>query len=165
MTRHGPLPAPPRTGPRVIGFTGARAGMTPAQSRAVDALLARLAERHPERPLCGLHGDCVGADADFDAICKRRGIPVKIRPASLPGLRAHCDSEALAEPRPPLVRNREIVADSELLIACPRTRDEVLRSGVWATIRAMRRARRPLYLVAPDGALSVEPPHDDPDRP
>lgn len=85
MTRHGPLPAPPRTGPRVVGFTG--------------------------------------------------------------------------------VRNREIVADSELLIACPRTRDEVLRSGVWATIRAMRRARRPLYLVAPDGALSVEPPHDDPDRP
>ena len=81
---------------------------------------------------------------------------VKIRPASVAGMRAGCESEAIAEPRPPLVRNREIVADSELLIACPRTREEVLRSGVWATIRAMRRKGGPVYRVAPDGALVVE---------
>jgi hypothetical protein len=143
-------------GPLVVGFTGARAGMTPAQAHAVDALLGRLADSHPDRALCGLHGDCVGADADFDAICKRRGIAVKIRPASIAGMRAGCDSEAIAEPRPPLVRNREIVADSELLIACPRTREEVLRSGVWATIRAMRRRGGPIYLVAPDGAVARE---------
>jgi len=130
--------------------------MTPAQAHAVDALLGRFAERHASRGLCGLHGDCVGADADFDAICKRRAIPVKIRPASVPGMRAGCDSGAIAEPRPPLVRNREIVADSELLIACPRTREEVLRSGVWATIRAMRRDGGPVYLVAPDGTLVDE---------
>jgi hypothetical protein len=149
-------PAPRSADALVIGFTGARAGMTPAQAHAVDALLGRIAESHPTRPLCGLHGDCIGADADFDAICKRRAIAVKIRPASIAGMRAGCDSEALAEPRPPLVRNREIVADSELLLACPRTREEVPRSGVWATIRAMRRTGRPLYLVAPDGALVVE---------
>ncbi len=140
----------------VVGFTGARAGMTPAQVRAVDALLGRLAESQGGLGLCGLHGDCVGADADFDAICKRRGIAVKIRPADVPGMRAGCDSEAIAEPRPPLVRNREIVADSELLIACPRTREEVLRSGVWATIRAMRRRGGAIYLVAPDGTLVRE---------
>ncbi|MEZ4450519.1 MAG: hypothetical protein R3B09_13650 [Nannocystaceae bacterium] len=143
-------------GPRIVGFTGARGGMTPAQAEAVDALLARLEAEAPTRPLCGLHGDCVGADADFDAICKRRSIPVKIRPASIPGMRAGCDSEAIAEPRPPLVRNREIVGDSELLIACPRTREEVLRSGVWATIRAMRRKGGRIYRVAPDGVLVIE---------
>jgi hypothetical protein len=147
---------PGERGMLVVGFTGARAGMTPAQAQAVDALLGRLAERNPTRALCGLHGDCVGADADFDAICKRRSIAVKIRPASIPGMRAGCDSEAIAEPRPPLVRNREIVADSELLIACPRTREEVRRSGVWATIRAMRHKGGPIYLVAPDGALALE---------
>lgn len=153
-------PAPSSAGPLVVGFTGARDGMTAAQAEAVDALLAALAERHPQRTLCGLHGDCVGADADFDAICKRRAIAVKIRPASNQGMRAGCDSEVIAEPRPPLVRNREIVADSELLIACPRTREEVLRSGVWATIRAMRRTGRPIWLVAPDGALVREGPDD-----
>src|SRR5262245_60144274 len=132
------------SGPLVVGFTGARTGMTPAQAQAVDALLARLAERHPTRALCGLHGDCIGTDAEFDAICKRRAIAVKIRPAAILGMRAGCDSEVIAEPRPPLVRNREIVADSELLIACPRTAKEVLRSGVWATIRAMRKKGGPI---------------------
>jgi hypothetical protein len=140
----------------VVGFTGTRSGMTPAQAEAVDALLARLAAADPTRPLCGLHGDCLGADADFDAICKRRRIPVKLRPSSLPDMRARCDSEAIAEPRPPLSRNREIVADSDVLIACPFSGAEIVRSGVWATIRAMRRHRRPIYVVAPDGALSVE---------
>ncbi len=130
--------------------------MTPAQVSAVEALFGRLVEGHASRGLCGLHGDCVGADADFDAICKRRAIAVRIRPADVPGMRAGCDSEAIAEPRPPLVRNREIVADSELLIACPRTREEVLRSGVWATIRAMRRRGGAIYLVAPDGTLVRE---------
>lgn len=144
--------------PLVVGFTGTRAGMTPAQAEAVDALLGRLAAREPGRALSGLHGDCVGADAEFDALCKRRRIAVKIRPASIPEMRAHCDSEAIAAPKPPLVRNREIVADSEVLIACPRTREEVLRSGVWATIRAMRRKGGPVYLVAPDGELVASGP-------
>lgn len=157
MSSRRPPPRDRATGPLVVGFTGARAGMTPAQAEAVDALLESLAAEHPTRPLCGLHGDCVGADADFDALCERRAIPVKIRPADVPGMRAGCDRETLAEPRPPLVRNREIVADSDVLIACPRTEDEVLRSGVWATIRAMRRTGRPIYLLAPDGALRREP--------
>lgn len=130
--------------------------MTPAQAQTLGRVLAELAERHPGRALCGLHGDCVGADAEFDAICKRRSIPAKIRPANVPGMRAGCDSEALAAPRPPLVRNREIVADSELLIACPRTRDEVQRSGVWATIRAMRRKGGQVYLIDPEGELLLE---------
>lgn len=71
---------------------------------------------------------------------------MKIRPASVPSMRAGCDSEAIAALRPPLVRKREIVADGELPSACPRTRDEVLRSGVWATIRAMRRRGGPTDL-------------------
>lgn len=156
MARGRGDPGERTTGPVVVGFTGARAGMTTAQVGAVEGLLGRLAEGHAARGLCGLHGDCVGADADFDAICKRRAIAVKIRPADVPAMRAGCDSEAIAGPRPPLVRNREIVADSELLIACPRTRGEVLRSGVWATIRAMRRRGGPIYLVAPDGTIVRE---------
>lgn len=150
-------PAPRSTGPLVIGFTGTRAGMTPAQTHTVDALLARLAAEHPARPLTALHGDCLGADADFDALCKRRNVPVKILPADIPAMRAHCESEPLAPPQPPLARNRQIVATSNLIIACPRTRDEVLRSGVWATIRAMRRKPGPVYLVIPDGTLTLEP--------
>lgn len=125
--------------------------MNPAQTHAVDALLKRLADKYPTRTLCGLHGDCIGADAVFDAICKRRSIPVKVRPATTPRMRAGCDSEVIAEPRRPLVRNREIVADSDLLIACPTIRGS--RQAVWATVQMMQRAGRPIYLVTYDGAI------------
>ncbi|MCB9705351.1 MAG: hypothetical protein H6711_25985 [Myxococcales bacterium] len=118
-TRPAKAPRVHPEGALVIAFTGARGGMTAAQESALDALLGELAADHPTRTLRGLHGDCVGADAGFDALCKRRSIAVAIRPASIPGMRAGCDSEAIAEPRAPLVRNREIVADADLLIACP----------------------------------------------
>lgn len=52
------------------------------QAQAVDDLLARLAASHARGGLCGLHGDCIGADADFDAICKRRSIAVKRAPSA-----------------------------------------------------------------------------------
>lgn len=48
----------------VIGFTGTRHGMTNAQR---DTVLKLLSEKLT--PSSAVHGDCVGADADFDAIC------------------------------------------------------------------------------------------------
>ena len=141
----------------IVGFTGSRAGMTAAQRQRVTALLRELIARHASEALCGLHGDCLGADADFDAVCKQLAVRVLIRPATIVAMRAGCDSEVIAPPKRPLARNRDIVADSQVLIACPRGPVEVLRSGVWATIRAMRKKGGPLHVIAPDGSTIAEP--------
>src|SRR5258708_990516 len=45
---------------RTVGFTGSRAGMTPAQLEQVRALVRGADEGH--------HGDCVGADEKFHAV-------------------------------------------------------------------------------------------------
>jgi len=116
----------------------------------------RLLAAYQTRGLVALHGDCVGADAHFDVICKHNRIPVTVRPANMPAMRANCNSEALAPPKPPLDRNRDIVADSDVMIACPESESEVTRSGTWSTVRAMRKTGRLLYIVLPDGEVRME---------
>lgn len=142
-------------GAYVIGFTGTREGMTAMQKLAVMRILDISHAEAPAMP-CAMHGDCIGADAEYDAICKMRGLPVKIRPANIESMRARCDSEVIASPRPPLTRNRDIVADSDVMIACPGAPVEVLRSGTWSTVRAARSAKKKLFIVRPDGSITTE---------
>jgi len=135
-----------------VGFTGTRSGMTPEQRRAVGALLAVL---KPERVV---HGDCIGADDDFDWLCSLRGIARGIRPCTAPdSLRAHCErngATALALPERPMMRNRHIVDDADVMIACPPTRQRIKSgSGTWATIGFAERALRKLFVVYPDGEI------------
>ena len=56
----------------VIGFTGTRNGMSEKQTERVREILSIC--REELRYLCVMHGDCVGADADFDALAKDVGI-------------------------------------------------------------------------------------------
>jgi len=56
-------------------------------------------------------------------------------------------------PRGYLDRNTDIVKHSHILIGCPSTLNEVLRSGTWATIRRARRIKTPCILIFPDGSL------------
>ena len=43
-----------------------------------------------------------------------------------------------------------------MLIACPASADEELRSGTWATIRYARRKLKRIYLILPDGTVQEE---------
>lgn len=45
-----------------------------------------------------------------------------------------------------MTRNDRLVELADTLVAFPRTRQEVLRSGTWATIRRARKAGVPVYL-------------------
>lgn len=138
----------------IIGFTGSRTGMTPITSRMV-AEIVRMIKDHA--PCTGLHGDCIGADADFDQICKDAGMVTKIRPCTFESMRANCDAEEIAEPMAPMQRNRDIVGDADVMIACPPNFEEIKRgSGTWATIKFTRRAEKPLYIVYPDGSIAQE---------
>ena len=133
-----------------IGFTGTQIGMTNKQAVAVEDLLRKL------NPTGGLfrHGDCTGADYDAHCIVRRLGgWAICTHPPTEARKRAWCVADFKWPTRPYLVRNRDIVDNSDRMVACPKGQTEELRSGTWSTIRYTRKQGKPLYIVWPDGQV------------
>lgn len=130
-----------------FGFTGTRSGMTEAQADVVrDILCAR-------GVFVGHHGDCVGADAQFDEICRRLGIYRVAHPPTYKKLRAFCDAEFVTVPKDYLARDRDIVEVTRALIAAPKEYRNVKRSGTWYTIRYARNRGKHVMIVFPNGVI------------
>ena len=129
-----------------VGFTGTRIGMTERQMVELDLILTNLVYRGYAY---AHHGDCVGADSEFHSLAKKHGYKVVIHPPSNWGLRAQCDGDELRSPLPYLERNHEIVRSCDIIIATPKERIEVMRSGTWATIRFARKLKKELKVVLP----------------
>lgn len=133
-----------------IGFTGTRHGCTVPQQLALEKCLRELTvtEAH--------HGDCVGADYQFHDLMTRLHpyVEVTAHPATL-GLHLRAFTSAVhREPaKPPLKRNRDIVDATDMLIGCPASMSEQLRSGTWATIRYARSKGKPVTLILLDGKI------------
>lgn len=145
----------------IIGFTGTRNGMTDAQRATVRRILMEyVAAADSHNVPFGMHGDCVGADADFDAICRALGVRTYCRPCTFGSLRAHTGAEEYAPPTSPMKRNREIVADASVMIACPPNDTPIKKgSGTWATIGFTRKKHgTSLHIVYPDGRERHEDP-------
>jgi hypothetical protein len=136
----------------IVGFTGTRRGMSEQQKIGTKAILLAIGCFQPIA--YGLHGDCLGADADFDAICKELNIPTKIRPCTYTHMRANCDAPEVAEALPPMQRNRLIVADSDVMIANPPSESKLKHGGTWATVGFSRRDSKKLFIVTPVGTVS-----------
>lgn len=133
-----------------IGFTGRQDGMTNKQKEVVEWLLRRgPGEFH--------HGDCVGADAEAHAIAKKAGLRIVVHPPNDPKKRAFVqDYDEIREEKPYLDRNHDIVNETELLLATPRTPYEITRSGTWATIRYGRNTPGvDVAIVLPDGSIRL----------
>jgi len=137
-----------------IGFTGTRQGMTCSQKLVVADILAR------QKPDKVNHGMCIGADKDFDDICRilgiwRRGWPGVGKDGTC-STRATCyDIEEQMGERPYKVRDRLIVAHGkDGLIATPKGYKEELRSGTWLTVRIARQLHVVRWIVFPDGTIS-----------
>jgi hypothetical protein len=131
-----------------LGFTGTRQGMTEAQDRKCYELLF---EMQPEE---SHHGDCIGADAQFELnamLAMHSDVHTVAHPSTLNRLRAYCNSCEIREPKEPLERNRDIVDETDQLIAAPSTYDELPRSGTWSTIRYALKVGKPVTIVWPDG--------------
>lgn len=122
-----------------IGFTGTKEGMSQKQK---DAFVAILQERCVKE---FHHGDCLGADADAHNLVRQHfpDVYIVIHPPTYAYLQAHKEGDYIHEPKPYLDRNKDIVNDTEYLIAAPKENEEVLRSGTWATIRQARRTNKP----------------------
>lgn len=141
---------------RVVGFTGTRRGMTEAQKKTLAAIVesSDCSEVH--------HGDCIGADEDFHDIVERLalGMTIVIHPSNCDAMRAYKGEgefdTLVLPPKPPLDRNRDIVACSEVLFAATHGYEEESRSGTWATIRYAREKGIPVAIVRPDGGVVWE---------
>jgi hypothetical protein len=135
-----------------IGFTGTRNGMTAKQLRNVKALL----HHYNRGALWFHHGDCVGADAEAHALAYDLGYWIKIHPPTNSEHQAHCFGTEEALPQPYMKRNKEIVAEVNVMIAAPPTDEELDHGGTWRTIGLARKAKRHLFVCLPNGEVKEE---------
>lgn len=136
-----------------VGFTGTQTGLSDPQIGLIVEVLAALEELTKMH-----HGDCIGADAQFYTIVRTLRPDVTII-GHLPedeSKRAYCDNDVDLTPRPYLERNKKIVEEADVMIACPKEQQEILRSGTWATIRHARKTGVPLVTIYPDGKYDYE---------
>lgn len=132
-----------------IGFTGTRRGLGNSQGLKLRATISSLevGEFH--------HGDCIGADEQAHDIV-RQLVPnahIVSHPPKNTTYQAFTKSDQYWKPKEYMVRNDDIVRETQLLIACPWEMDEQIRSGTWATVRRARKAGKPVIVIQPNGTL------------
>ena len=148
-----------------IGFTGTKNGMTDDQRNALWRYMAEYRQRMGEDVNIVLHhGDCVGADDEAHTIAARSGWHVALHPGTdgdgNSPYRAHAEDResahvwAVNEPAPYPERNMDIVLSSMMVLAAPKSSEEVRRSGTWSTVRAAVKMGRPVILFLPDGDMT-----------
>ena len=137
----------PKTG--AIGITGSSKPITDAQLNSLYEVLTILRDWYEWQN----NGDCIAADALAGTIWKNLGGKIWLRPPINNRKRAYLFYDETDEPLPYLERNHNIVDNSEVLVAIPSTRDEVLRSGTWATIRHARKKGIPIIYIFPSGDI------------
>jgi hypothetical protein len=131
----------------ILGYTGSRKGMTGEQAAEITRFIITedITEAH--------HGDCVGGDEQFHAICVRLDVPVVIHPPENDRYRAFCKGAIrIEDPLPFLDRNKVIVNVVELLLAAPKEDEEpppMRGQGTWSTVRYARKTNQAFRIIWP----------------
>jgi hypothetical protein len=132
-----------------VGFTGSRYGMQEIQEEKLIELLKEkgLDEFH--------HGDCIGSDKiAHEAIRKHfSNAKIFVHPPKQKRNRAFCIGDYKAPEKEYIVRNHEIVDASDVVIATPKHKTELQRSGTWKTIRYAKKVNKDLYIIYPSGKI------------
>lgn len=129
-----------------VGFTGTRHGLTMAQFYRLLAILQKLNCEWLK------HGDCVGADAACHYIALNLGICVQVHPPKERVFRAWCVGEVLRDEEEYLMRDKIIVLESDLILACPKSMNN-WTGGTWWTIRYAEKMGKKVYIIKPDGTI------------
>lgn len=153
------------TRPTRVGFTGSSRVVHDEQWRAYATLFKTWVDNGWVEEFH--HGDCIFADARAHVYAQDLNISTYIHPPKNPVKRAFCNAlpsgfgpkVTIYPARDFLDRNRDIVRSTDVLCAISDTHSEKLRSGTWATIRAAKAMRKPVYIFYPDGLLTVWDPH------
>jgi hypothetical protein len=138
-----------------VGFTGTRQGMTPQQLRVVESLLIEIAGEFFH------HGDCIGADFQAASLAHAHGYKIVCHPPLDNKLRAYSkNSSFMLKPKSHFARNRDIVDDTEHMIATPPYADPITpatKGGTAYTVNYARKRGKPVVIVRPDGSVEREP--------
>ena len=144
-----------------ISFTGTQSGMKAFQKTELSRLLTELKCAE----LC--NGACIGADEEALLISIEAGIkifhlfPSYIKPkqSSWVGIIGYTEGRyekfkddiqvKMEKEEAPLIRNKKIVDESSILIACPKEHEHTLRSGTWATIRYAWHKKKKVITIPP----------------
>lgn len=129
-----------------VGFTGSHLGLSEEQKQVLTRIMQ-------PKPIEVHHGDCIGGDVYFHHVAKNLNLRVVLHPPSNPKSRCFCDADYTHKEKPYLDRNHDIVDDTDILIACPATAKEVLRSGTWATIRYAEKKKKTIIFIYPSGRI------------
>lgn len=131
-----------------IGFTGTQMGLSQKQKNKINHIFnsGSITELH--------HGGCIGADAEAHGAVLELDHRIKIilhppLDTSKSFHYAKSTSDEVRPAKPYLERNKDIVDETELLVACPAQDHEVLRSGTWATIRYARKKGKEIKIYYP----------------
>ncbi len=143
-----------------IGFTGTRRGMTDSQKTALRALLKSF-QKESMAFECH-HGDCVGADDEFANMAAEvyRCLTRIVCHPPANDIHRACNPR-FNEMRPRKKyhdRNRDIVDETQVLIACPAEMTPQPRGGTWWTNNYAGQKGKPTYLILPDGTVNHSRP-------
>jgi len=140
-----------------VGITASREGLGAAQLDTLSRLLLVFRQLGASR---FHHGDCVGGDVQGATIAREFGYRIIGHPPLSPKARAYFPSDEDRREREYHDRNRDIVSETDAMIACPaEMRGQI--GGTWWTIKHARKvqsiyvreAQRPLIVIAPDGRI------------
>lgn len=146
-----------------LGFTGTsdEKAITCLQIRSVEGFLGIARPTHVH------HGDCIGWDSKFHDICFQLEncsvSHITIHPPLILAKRAFKQMDKhyvkmaieVVGPKPYLDRNKDIVDETDMLLACPHGA-EYLRSGTWSTVRYARKKGKPVVIIYPGGDIDFE---------
>ena len=125
-----------------VGITGTQIGVS---KKRMDYVYWYLRLFAPEE---FHHGDCVGVDKDSHLIAIGLHIPVFIHPPKDPKKRAWCQNWAkMFSEKPYIDRNHDNVDAVDILLVLPKTMEEELRSGTWATYRYAKKIGVPTIIL------------------
>lgn len=138
-----------------IGITATRDGLTGPQLQTIRQKLTPFTIRSDATILH--QGCCIGGDEQIAIMAFALGFHVCAHP---PVDRRYYFSQLAYElstlkndSKPFLDRNHDIVDQSSLIIAAPKEKYEVLRSGTWATIRYAREINKHTIIAYTDGGF------------
>lgn len=136
-----------------IGFSGTQDGMTLEQRSKFVYLPSELFpdELH--------HGDCIGADNEADDAAMTRKMKIVVHPPINPKKQAFCNlkpysNRIVLSPRDYIDRNHDIVDQTECLVATPKNNIQ-LGSGTWSTINYARKQNKDVFVVWPNGKITL----------
>lgn len=145
----------------IVGISGTRQGMTEQQISTFDIVLNKLRLKHESVELH--HGDCVGCDQQIHKHINENQLVTKIviHPPLNSSLRAYCEQDCVEVELLPekhyLERNKNIVANSTIMIIVPKEFEETVRSGTWMSYRTAKKLNKKIILIKPDGVMEIWP--------